>query len=313
MRGSAVTLAVNAAAKPVITIAPISAVPSEEPSCWAVYCNPPASLRSLSCTADCTTLPSCETTSPIPTPSTAIATLKSAVSSCGWIVPSRKPIAASKKRKPTRTIARGEKRVARRAPTTAITSSATDVGSMRTPVCSASSPCTTCRYSGTAKKTPISTRFWPRNITRPLRSTARLSSAKCISGLRSRSSSRRSQARNATSSTPPAATTNGASEKPNGSIGEFRGASQPHLLAFSTPKTSKPRPSALRIEPTQSSRGTGPSRGASRTSRGVASTIAVAITTSPANTRRQVSSVVSQPPRIGPTAIAAPETPPSTP
>ena len=104
------TLALNAAASPVITIAPISAVPSELPSCWAVYWRPPASLRSSSSTADCTTLPSCETTSPIPTPSTAIAIAKSSVSICGSIVPSRNAVAASRKRKPARTIVRGEKR-----------------------------------------------------------------------------------------------------------------------------------------------------------------------------------------------------------
>ena len=76
----------NDAARPLITIAPISAVPSEAPSCCAVYWRPPASLRSSSPTADCTTLPSWETISPMPTPSTAIAIANGVVSISGSIV-----------------------------------------------------------------------------------------------------------------------------------------------------------------------------------------------------------------------------------
>ena len=62
----------------------------------------------------------------------------------------------------------------------------------------------------------------------------------------------------------------------------------------------------------QSRRGAGPSRRASRTVR-IPSRIPIATTTSPAKITRQLSSVVAQPPRIGPTAMPTPETPPRTP
>ena len=80
MRGSSATLAVKAVARPVITIAPISAVPSEQPSFCAVYCSPPASPRSL-LRRRLTMLPSWTTSRPIPTPSRAIATANARSSS----------------------------------------------------------------------------------------------------------------------------------------------------------------------------------------------------------------------------------------
>ena len=79
----------------------------------------------------------------------------------------------------------------------------------------------------------------------------------------------------------------------------------PQLLACSTPKTIRLSPSADSTEPTQSSAGRSPSRAGSRNSR-ANRRIAITRTTSPANTSRHVRFVVSQPPRIGPTAIPAP-------
>ena len=183
---------------------------------------------------------------------------------------------------------------------------------MRIPVSSASSPWTICRKSGTVKKTPISTRFWESSIESPPRRLGIESSLKWTSGSSPRSSRRRSQALKPARIRAPAAITNGVSESPKGSIGELRGSSQPQLLACRTPSTITPRPAAESTPPTQSSSGRGPVRSGSRISR-MPSRIPITTTTSPAKTTRQLSSVVAQPPRIGPTAMPAPATPPSTP
>src|SRR5204863_2582961 len=106
--------------------------------------------------------------------------------------------------------------------------------------------------------------------------------------------------------------TNGTSENPNGVTGEFRGCSHPQLLAWSTPNTIRPRPRADSTDPTQSNPPVSRSVGGSLRRR-LARRIAITTTTSPANTSRHVRLVVTQPPRIGPTAIPAPATPPSTP
>ena len=101
------------------------------------------------------------------------------------------------------------------------------------------------------------------------------------------------------------------SDRPNGSTGESFGFTQPHVLDWSTPSTTMPRPLADSAVPTPSSRGLAPLRGASAMKRVVARMNATS-TTSPANTTRHDSSVVAQPPTIGPTAMPAPATPPIT-
>ena len=198
----------------------------------------------------------------MPTPSTAIATSKSAVSICGSIVAEqeqrRRPAGRRSRRARS---SRGEKRVARRAPATAVTSSVTEVGSMRIPVSQRVEALHDLQVERDREEDPHQHEVLAEERHSPLRSDGRASSAKCTSGLRRappRGAPRRGR--------PPAARRRrrrrtASSEKPNGSIGELRGASQPHLLAFSTPKTIRPSPSALRLEPTQSSRGAGPSRG----------------------------------------------------
>ena len=105
--------------------------------------------------------------------------------------------------------------------------------------------------------------------------------------------------------------TNIVSDKPNGSTGEFFGFTQPHVLDSSTASTTRPRPDADSTAPTRSKRGAGPPRGASPTRRVMAKMNSTS-TTSPTNTTRQVSSVVAHPPRMGPTAMPAPATPPIT-
>ena len=100
-------------------------------------------------------------------------------------------------------------------------------------------------------------------------------------------------------------------ENPSGSMGESMGLTQPHVLDCSTPSTIRPRPDADRIVPTKSSRGMGVGRAASWISLDIAR-MASTRTTSPTKTTRQDSSVVAQPPRIGPIAMPAPATPPMT-
>ena len=66
--------------------------------------------------------------------------------------------------------------------------------------------------------------------------------------------------------------------------------------------------------PSRPSRGAaGAPRASARGSAGCRAGSPIATTTSPTKTTRQLSSVVAQPPRIGPTAMPAPATPPSTP
>ena len=163
------------------------------------------------------------------------------------------------------------------------------------------------------KKIPIRIRFWASSIADPPRRV--VISKQAGSGPADpgrRSSRRRCQLAKAGQNQPPAAITNGVSEKPKGSTGELSGISQPQLLACSTPKTTRASPVAESTLPTQSSCGAGPRAAGSRIQR-VPKRIPSATTTSPTNTSRQVKSVVTQPPRIGPTAMPAPATPPSTP
>ena len=86
MRGSCWTLEMKVLVRPISTMAPMSATPSDEPSCWPVYWSPPASLRPDSSTEDWTTLPSWEIIRPIPTPSTAMPMANPALDRVGLIV-----------------------------------------------------------------------------------------------------------------------------------------------------------------------------------------------------------------------------------
>ena len=106
--------------------------------------------------------------------------------------------------------------------------------------------------------------------------------------------------------------TNTVREKPNGSTGESSlGRTQPQVLDCRTPRTTRPRPAADSTVPRKSSFGAGPVRTASATL-GVIAKIRATSRTSPAKTIRHEYSVVAQPPRMGPTAIPAPATPPMT-
>ncbi len=127
------------------TTAPMSATPSDEPSCWPVNWRPPASPRPETSTEACTTLPSWEARKPMPTPSSAIDSAKAASLRVGWIVPRSTMMAASVIHRPERTMARTEKRLARRAPSAEATNMVMETGSILMPVSRASRPRTSCR------------------------------------------------------------------------------------------------------------------------------------------------------------------------
>ena len=101
-------------------------------------------------------------------------------------------------------------------------------------------------------------------------------------------------------------------EKPNGVTGESGfGLTQPQALDCSTPRTTSPSPAADSTAPTTSSFGGTPVRTESATF-GVITRMSATSSTSPTKMIRQEYSVVAHPPRIGPTAIPAPATPPIT-
>ena len=136
----------NVLARPAMTMAPMSATPSDEPSCCEVYCSPPASLRPEASTDDCTTLPSCEASRPMPTPRRAIELVNAQPSSSGSIGgdhdQGRHRGASSS---PARMMVRTAKRRTSRAPRAEVMNIVTETGSMRMPVSRASSPMTSCR------------------------------------------------------------------------------------------------------------------------------------------------------------------------
>ena len=91
-----------------MTMAPMSATPSDEPSCWDVYCRPPASLRPEASTEDWTTLPSWDARRPMPTPSRAIERLNAGPSSSGSMPAMRTTMAAAPMTRPARMMVRTE-------------------------------------------------------------------------------------------------------------------------------------------------------------------------------------------------------------
>ena len=238
--------AVKAAIRPVITIAPSSAVPSEEPSCWAVFCRPPASLRSLVADRGLDDVAELGDDQAHADPEHAHRDQEGGVVELGLDRVEQQQGGDEDDRRARRgPAASAAKRLASAEPASAATKRPTEAGSIRTPVSSASRPWTICRKSGIVKKIPIRIRFWARSIETPPRSGGILQQAEVHAAVPRRAPragaprprSRRGQ-------TPPAAITNGVSEKPKGSIGELRGRSQPQLLACRTPRTITPRPAA---------------------------------------------------------------------
>ena len=87
-------------------MAPMSATPSEEPSCCPVNCRPPASPRPDASTDDWTTSPSCDAMRPMPAPRTAIPIAKAASARSGWIVARSARQATTARPRPARVMAR---------------------------------------------------------------------------------------------------------------------------------------------------------------------------------------------------------------
>ena len=232
-------------------------MPSEEPSCCAVFCRPPASLRSSSPTADWTTLPSWETIRPMPTPSTPIATRKAALSSSGSIVAEQHQDRdeddqqAGADQRP-RGEALGQRRAGERGD--------------EEPGRGGQHP-----HPGFERVEPLDDLEEERDREEDAHqdqvlgeqhrdAAAQLGGCAAAAGGpagpgRARPRDGAPRPRSAASTSAPAAITNGVSEKPKGSTGELRGASQPQLLACSTPKTTSARPAAESTPPTQSRRG----------------------------------------------------------
>ena len=121
------------------------AVPSAEPRFCAVNWSPPTSLRSSSPTLDWTTLPSCEASSPVPTPTRAMAPANCASSMTGSMVASSHTTATARVTRASRTIRRGPTARPSEEASMEAASMVIDTGSSRSPVSNASKPCTTCR------------------------------------------------------------------------------------------------------------------------------------------------------------------------
>ena len=179
------------------------------------------------------------------------------------------------------------------------------------PVSSAFRPITNCRYNGITKNTPIRIRFWLNRPINPERSGGIFNRSRCTSGSVPMASRWCCQRKNPHNATPPAVITKIVSENPKISTGESFGRSQPQELDCRTPRTTKPSPLAAKKLPKKSSRGTVPVRGVSVIRRLMARMTSTRIT-SPTKTTRHESSVVAQPPNMGPKAIPAPATPPIT-
>ena len=207
-----------------ITIAPSSAVPSEEPSCCAVFCSPPASLRSSSPTEDWTTLPSWETTRPMPTPSTPIAARN------GRVVEIRLDRAQSISVE-TKTIAepdadegRGREAGRQRRPGDRGDEEPDRGGQHPHPGLERVEAVDDLEKERDREEDPHQDQVLREQHPSAAAQRGDLEAAEVDQRVeRLRSSRRRSQARKPARTTAPAAITNGVSEKPNGSTGELSG------------------------------------------------------------------------------------------
>ena len=150
----------------------------------------------------------------------------------------------------------------------------------------AESPSETDRNSGTTKKTPDWTKYWKKNIRRPPVSWTFRSIDGRTSGSSPRSSSRDSHSKNSHSRNRPPRMSHSVAEMPNSSGASGFGATHPHTLERRTPKTARPNPAAESTTPTKSMRGRFP--GGSSSIRRVIARIPSTISTSPANTSRQL-------------------------
>ena len=150
--------------------------------------------------------------------------------------------------RPTRTIGAAGKRLASAEPARAATKSPAEAGSIRTPVSSASRPCTTCRKSGTVKKIPIRIRFWASSIATPPRSARQAQQpqvdqrvlAALLAAALPGDEAGEHDAR-------PRRSRTGSARSRTARSASCAARSQPQLLAWMTPKTTSPSPAAESI------------------------------------------------------------------
>ncbi len=184
---------------------------------------------------------------------------------------------------------------------------ANDSGSMCRPVSKASSPSTIDRNSGIVKNTPLDTRYCVMSTPSPARSRRLVRSSGLKRGAWPRACRCSSQATSDHSTARPPPTSQAVSEIPASwgvaasPLGTL-GAIHPHDDDCSTPSTIMPSPTAERTAPTTSSF----TRSGTSTSGTLLDPrkIPPAMSTSAANTHRQLKLAVTKPPMIGPAATA---------
>ena len=154
-----------------MTIAPVSAVPTEMPRLVTVFCRPPTSPLCSSGTEETVTLPSCEASAPIPRPARSSGTVTISAPAPASRAPTRTTSPANIPRKPRRTTWRGETSGKAFGIPAAARIRAKESGSRRTPVSIAESPSAIERKSGIAKNMPPWRKYWKKNEVRPARRT----------------------------------------------------------------------------------------------------------------------------------------------
>ena len=181
----------------------------------------------------------------------------------------------------------------------------TESGSRRTPVSKALSPSATERNSGTAKKRPAWIMNWKKNIVIPPAQLGVAQHRGPDQRLPAAPRCTRCSHQKKTQQDHGAGDDEheGEREPPQRRRGLLRPAPTPTRTTAARRTPPGPRPAAERMTPETSMRGPAPSVSTSLIRR-VSRTITATMTTSPANTRRQVHSVVTAPPIRGPAATA---------
>ena len=174
-----------------------------------------------------------------------------------------------------------------REPIAAVANMVIEMGSILIPVCRASRPSTSCRYSGHDEEDTHQDEVLAEQPDQPRPHRRDPGQGEMHQRVGPVASRWRCQVTNPHSSTPPAAMTNNVSDKPNGSTGEFFGLTQPHVLDCRTAEDDQ-TPSRRRTAPRRRCRAAepGPLRGASATCR-VMARMNTDQNTSPTNTTRQ--------------------------
>ena len=272
----------NEPVRAAMTIAPVSAVPTEIPRLVIVFWSPPTSSLCSSETEETVMLPSCEARHPTPRPASSMGqvTISGPAPASRAATMTTRP--ANSATKPIWTTRRGEARGRNFGMPAAASKSVIESGNSRTPVSIADSPNATERNSGTAKNNPPCRRNWKKNEVRPPRSTGLRMRARSMSGSEPRAISRFSHVRNSHMTTPPPSISQMVGDRPSHSGAPGLGLTNPHVPERTIPNTTSPRPSAESAVPTRSSRT--PARRVPSAIRRARARIPSTTRTSPANT-----------------------------